>query len=814
MLKNYLTTALRNLNRNRIHTFINLMGLALSLACCIVIYILVRYEYSFDHFVPDRENIYRIVTHTYNPDGIDYRGAVCFPMAEALRNEVAGVAYAAELYMDHNATIKVIDEEGQTKLFEERSMAYSENELLHIFDFPVLAGNPQKLLQQPDEAVLTRSLAEKMFGNISLSDIVGQTVSVNQANYQVSGILEDIPRNSSVYCTILLPFQVFQRAHPGWSSSWSNVPGQNNAFVKLDKGVSASRLEAQLISLPQKYLNEELAHRRSFHTQALADIHTDPTYGGTLYATPKALLITLVTMGGIILITACINFINMATAQAMKRAKEIGIRKTMGSSQWQITWQFVGETCIIVLLATLTGAGLAEYFLGNINKYLEAFSEFVVFNLSADYTLFFFLLGIIVVVTLGAGWYPAHIMAAYKPVVALKQSLTGQNAGFAGRFSLRKTLVIVQFAISQLLIIGTLVVTLQLQHFRQLDVGFAKEQVLNIEMNMAMPADALQDTEAFRHKLMAQASVAHVAFYSNPPTSVGNNFVTFYKKSASNAEKYTIMEKSVDEHYLDLFEIRLLAGRKLHLSDHHSDNTHQYNILMNETALRMLGYERPEEALGEVVVLNDDDATIVGVIGDFANTSLQHATKPCYLHYGDKIYYAGVKLTGQNTSESLSMIRNIWQTIYPDHLYRAKFIDEYIAILYVLEDAMYQLVRLASVLAIAIGCMGLYGLVSYLSLHRRKEIGIRKTPGASAQQIIYLFSKEFTWLVVAGFLVSAPLGYFTMQKWLTSFAYRIDMHWWYFALALLVTICIAWITVGYKSVSAALANPADSLKDE
>ncbi|WKN32147.1 ABC transporter permease [Porifericola rhodea] len=813
MLNNHIKTALRSLNRNRLSTVINILGLAISLACCIVFYVLIRYEYSFDKSVPDGERIFRVVTHTNTSDQLNYKGAVCFPMSEALRNEATAIELAANIFMDQTAVIKLIDKAGNSKLFDERSMAYAENDLLQIFNLPVLFGNPQRLLQQPDEVVLTHSLAKKFYGNTSLAQVIGDIITINQSDYQISGIIEDIPANSNIYFTMLLPFKVVEQENPTWSNNWNFTPGHANTFIKLKKEGAEKQLESQLATFPQKYLKEDFADSRSFHLQPLANIHTDTKYGGTLYAAPKSLLLVLITIGAVILITACVNFINLATAQAANRAKEVGIRKTMGSSKWQIIWQFMLETGITVLLATLIGVGIAELFLVQIRDYFLNFSDFMVFNFSPDFTLFFFLLAVFLVITLGAGLYPARFMAAYPPAIALKQSLSDKRTSLASSISLRKALIIAQITISQVLIICTLIIIVQLSFFQQSDLGFEKEQVLNINMNLDMPVDDLSKIEVFRHELMSQNSVSEVSFYSNPPTSIGNNIVGFDKPSNEGKKRFSIIKKSVDASYLDLFEIQLLAGRKLEPFDHHADSVHQYNILVNETTIKMLGYESPEAALGEVIALQYDDATIVGVVADFANSSLKKETQACYLHYGDNIYFAGIKLEGRNAKEALAAIHQIWQDLYPDHVYRAKFLDEYMAIIYTLEDLLYKVASFGSILAIFIGCIGLYGLVDYLSFYRRKEIGIRKTFGASVQQIVRIFMKEFTWLVIVGFILSAPLAYFVMQKWLSSFAYQVEIEVWYFAAALILSITIALFTVGYKSVKAALVNPHDILRE-
>jgi len=813
MLKNYLITTLRSFARNRVSTFINVAGLALGTACCIFVYVLVKHEYSFDNFHTKADRIYRVVQQRKAPEGMRFEGAICFPMASALRNDFPDLLTSA-VYASNYALVKVHTSSGMPRLFEENEAVYADEYFLDVFDHTLLAGRRENLLNTPYEVILTRRSADKYFGKAyqnAYDQLIDQPITINKEEYRISGIVEDPPRNTNVPFSMLISFKSFEKQRPQWVKDWNSNFSSSFAFVVLPKDYPPMELEAQLPAFEEKYLTKELAKAITYLLQPLADIHTNETYGQTgYYDTPQVLMIAFILMAVIILATACINFINLATAQAVKRAKEIGIRKTLGSLKRQIMVQFMGETLLLTLLGIGIAIVLADVFLTAFNQYL---SPFVELGLHMDISIILFLLLLALGVTLLAGYYPSHILARYRPTEALKQSFSNKNTGFAGKFSLRKTLIVLQFSISQLLLIGTIVVSLQMKYFREQDLGYSKEGVITV----TMPGDEESKREILRNALTAQAAITNVTFNSGPPTSMSNAGTTFYGKEKGDTEKYGIERKYVDHHYLDVFGIQLLAGRNLRQEDKLllTDSIHAYNALFNEKAIQIMGYEQPEEAIGQVAMIDGDEVTIVGVVANFYNISLHHEIQPCFLFYGTNwIAQAGVKMNMQNAKSTLAFIQETWQNLYPEEFYEFYFMDDYLYELYIVEDLMFQAFRIFAVLSIFIGCMGLYGLVSFLSLQRRKEIGIRKVLGASVVHIVYLFSKEFTLLVVLAFIIAAPLGYFAMKAWLETFANRIDLSLVYFIVALLASVGIAWLTVGYKSVRAAMSNPVESLKDE
>jgi ABC-type antimicrobial peptide transport system permease subunit len=818
MLRSYFAIAFRNLFRNKVNTVINVTGLAASIACCLFIYVLVHHENSFDSFHSKAHRIYRVVTDNKGTKGDWHAGYVTFALAKALRNDFPQLETVTQVYTNNSAVVQIPTPGKGRKLFEENEMTYADAGFLKTFDYELLAGSPTGLLTHPDEVVLTRQLSIRYFGKEYASrynELIGKTILVNGATYRVSGILNDVPRNTNVAFRMLLPFQVFEKQNQNVMDSWENTYSESYVFVTLPENVSAQGIDKALIPFKHKYLKSETASRQTFRLQPLTQVHTDETYGGTFYATPRILIIAFLTMGIIVLLTACINFINLATAQSVKRAKEIGIRKTLGGRQWQLVLQFMSETFLLILLASGVAILLARQFIDVFNQYLYA-AIGLDLGLHLDNTVIYFMVGLGLLITLFAGYYPAKVMAGFAPIQALKQTITSRNTGFAGGFSLRKILVVTQFTVSQMLIIGTIVVATQMRLFRTQDLGYTKEGILTIPV----PENDAQKLAVFRNQVIGLAGVENVSFSSGPPTSASNSFGAFRPLASPESDNLDIERKFADPHYLPTYNIPLLAGRNLRDDDRIQlkDSANRYNILLNQKAVRALGYQEPAQALGQTILVNNQDqATIVGVVDDFFNVTLQREIQPCLLFYGTNwVAMASVRLKTNTNASTLLAIQKSWESRFPDQIYKAMGLEDYFRsrAFYVMEDIMYQAFKIFAGLSILIGCLGLYGLVSFLALQRQKEIGIRKVLGASVSGIVYLFSKEFVWLVLLAFLLAAPLGFIAMKSWLETFAHRIDLHAGYFALAFVLSMLIAGITVSFQAIKAAMANPVKSLRTE
>jgi ABC-type lipoprotein release transport system permease subunit len=815
MIKRYISPSLKQLFKSKVNTIINVAGLSVSIACCIFVYVFVKHEYSFDDFHSRKDRIYRMVFEEKKENQTEYNGTVPFPFAKALRNDFPQLETVTQVYVNNKALISIPATDGTQQLFEDAQMTYADEFFFKTFDFKRIAGSSH-LLQRPDEVVLTRSLVDKFYGkpaNRDYSSFINKTIVINKNNYRITAVLEDIPRNSNLACHLFLPYKVFEKNNPAMVSKWKDLYSESYTFVTLPYHYSAVQFEAALVAFKNKYIEASIAKHHVYHAQPLAEVHSDATYGGTYYSTPAILILAFVLMAAIVLLTSCINFINLATVQAFKRAKEVGIRKTLGSGKGEIIFRFMTETFLLITIASIIAVFLGDYFLRAFSNYLLFIVEL---NLHTDYTVIIFLILLGLLITLLAGYYPAKVMSSFRPVQALKHAVTAKKTGFSGGFSLRKALVITQFTVSQLLIIGTIVVATQMDYFYSRDMGYRKEGILTVQV----PENDAQKMEQFRNTLMTMPAVKQVSFSSGPPTSAGNGFSTIRKTEAPSTTNINTERKFVDPAYLETFEIQLLAGRNLQPSDRVflTDSTLEYNVLLNNKAILALGFKTPYEALGQQMIVGEKErATIVGVTDDFFNVSLQRHITPCLLFYATNwVDMASIQMENTASPQTMAAIESGWKTAFPGHIYQSMTLEYYMKhkAFYVIEDIMYQGFKVFVFIALLIGCLGLYGLVSFLALQRQKEIGIRKVLGSSVKGIVFLFSKEFAWMVVISFVIAAPLGYLAMQSWLQTFANRIELSSWYFILALLLSLLIAGFTVGGQAVKAAIANPVKSLKAE
>ncbi|GAB2699163.1 ABC transporter permease [Mucilaginibacter koreensis] len=817
MFTNYLTTIFRNLLRNKISTLINVTGLAVSLACCIFVYAFLRHENSFDSNQPNASRTYRMVGDLQTAQGTEHQGWVHFPLGQALRNDFPQVENVTQIYAEGSAIIAV-NKTGNKNLFEQKGLVYADENFLKMFRHPLLAGTYNHLLTHPDEVILTKTVADKVFGGRDKNNytrLLDKTITVNKNTYRISGIMDNIPANTNVPFKVLLPYSAFLNSHPGIGHDWKSLWGSSFVFITLPQGADVAAINKQLVAFKNKYFEPATAKKFTYHLQPLNEVHTNEMYEGTSYATPKVLVIAFITMGIIVLLTACINFINLATAQAVKRAKEIGIRKTLGSSRSALMIRFMSETFVLVLFASTIGLLLANYALHAFNSYLI---NIIDLGLSIDYTVIYFLAAIIVLTSVLAGYYPAKIMSGYQPVQALKNTLSSTKSGFASKFSLRKILVVTQFTISQLLIIGTLVIASQMQYFQKMDLGYRKSGMMVLDV----PENNSQQLEVMRNQLLKLPAVQDVSFSSTPPTSNVQSTVEFSPISGATSEKMSMERKHVDDHYIPVYHIKLMAGRNLQPSDKlmPKDTSGRYNALVNQKALQALGIKDPQQAIGQTIMINQKEkATIIGVTADFFNVPVKHEVTPCMLFYSTGwVGIANVQFkTSQTVSKStLNAVQQIWQQTFPDHVFKGYNIDTFLKhqAFYVIEDVMYQAFKIFVALSVFIGCLGLYGLISYLALQRQKEIGIRKVLGSSVNSIVLMFSKEFAWLVFFGFMIAAPLAYLAMSTWLESFAHRIALSPAYFAGAFFISLIIAGFTISFQMLNAALANPIRSLKAE
>jgi len=800
MIVNYVKTSLRKFRRTKTHTLINVVGLTLGFLCALIIFQKVRYELSFDQHHTDVERIYRIV-HEDNEFGeTDYHRGIQYPFAEAFRNDFPEVPHVALIDRNFSAPVITIrDGNDQIKRFkEEESIAFVDTNYFAIFLIDWVYGNPETAFAQPFSAVLSETLAQKYFGQ---TNAIGQTLSFNNAfELTVTGIIQDPPPNTALPLKMLMSHNLGEE-HNRITDNWGSVSSSVQNYIKLAPGTSPSNIDRRLHDFLAKYRSEDVASRTRYFLQPLSEMHFDTRFGsdGTSGNVGKETLWILSLVGLFLLLTACINFVNLNTVLVFKRAREVGVRKVLGGTPGQIMAYFMTETALATLIALILGLILAPPIVELTRSFLG--ENFTVNALEDPILLIFALLAAIVLSAL-SGLYPAYLLSRVRPTEAMR-SATGQKPG--AYLSLRRTLVVLQFAISQALIITTFAAVFQMRYLADVPLGYNTEAV--VEFAIPVREDATLRT--LENELLRSADIQSVTFSNSGATSNstwGSNF--YYYLGEERLENNTQV-KLVDTDYIDTYQMTLLAGENFIPSD----STTTY--IVNEALVRIMGLTEASEAVGIRIETWGIEGVIVGVLKDFNTNSLHEEIAPTVLRPTLSFAYIGAARVNTNQlSDALATIETAWQSAFPEYVFEYEFLDDTIKEFYESEASMQLLIQSFAFVAILIGCIGLFGLISYTTSQRAKEVGIRKVLGASTGTIVTLFTREFVVLVLIGFMVSVPAAYFLISKWLEEFAYRIDVGPGLFAIGFFTSLVIALGTVALKTFRAATANPVDAIRAE
>jgi len=802
MFKNYLKTAFRNLKRNKSYALINVLGLAVGMGASLLIFLIIQYETSFDNFHKKRSSIYRVGTEFHNQDGVSYSDGISFPVGPALRVDFPQIKEVASIFRNGNQVTIEQDDKQQKKLNED-NFYYAEPEFFSMFDFGWLIGNPKSSLKNPNDAVLTQATAEKYFGDWKLA--IGKTFKYdNKTVYKVTGILKDVPANSDFPLDVVVSYSALKNTFVNNNlNDWVSTFGAAYTFVVLPPELSKGKFNALLKGFAKKHKPSEYA-KDAYVAQPLSEIHYDDRFGNFRGHTFSHSLITALALIGIFLILiACVNFINLATAQAVNRSREVGVRKVLGSNRAQLAFQFLGETAIITVAAVAIAIGMARFALPFLNRLLETK---MTMNVILDLWLVIFILVTMVIVTILSGLYPAIILSGFNPITALKSKITSR---MIGGISLRRVLVVLQFAIAQVLIIGMLIVVSQMNFFRNASLGFDKAAIINVPM----PGDSISKTKVdyVRNQLLANNNIINASFSFGSPSAEGNWNSDFKFDHAAKSTDFSANLKWADPNYFKTYNIRFVAGRPYYPSDTVRE------FVVNETLLRKLGVRNPQDAIGKQIDFWNGGkvANIVGVIRDFNSYSLREPMAPVVLSTWKDVYQTiNIKIKPGTERSVLPFVEKLWNQSFPDYVYQYQFLDDTIRNFYKQENQLSILYKIFAAIAIFISCLGLYGLVSFMAVQRTKEVGIRKVLGASASHIVYLMSKEFTLLILVAFILAAPVAYYIMHKWLQNYTYRIPLSVSIFLMAMVGSIIIAWITVGQRAIKTAVANPVKSLRTE
>ena len=801
MLTSYLKTAFRNLLRNREHFFVNMTGLVVGFSAFLLIFVVLAYVQSYDGFHTRKDRIFRLTRESKSTAAKEYGAGIPFPMANALRTGYSQIETTAGIHSEPDVQVIIPESNAVTgkKFREAKGVFFAEPQFFQIFDFKMLEGNASNALKEPNTALLTRDFAIRYFGDWKTA--AGKTIKVMDQNVTVTGILENPPANTDFPLGVVVSLSTFPSMGIDMNN-WVGISDDHYCFLLLKPGITKEQIESQLPDFISAHVPPSYAGY-FLKLQPLNEMHFDKRFGNYNNRTfSKDLIATLRMIGIFLLIIACVNFINLTTANAINRSKEVGVRKVLGSSRQQLLLQFFGEagiTCLLAMTAALIVSLISISFLNNLLDLQMSWSTLL------NFRFFMFVLLALIIVTILSGFYPALILSGFNPMNALKSVVKSETTG---GMTLRRGLVILQFAIAQVLIIGTLVIISQMSYFNNADMGFNKHAVVTARF----PRDSASQSkiDVIRNLLQREKGIKDVSFSMYAPTGNGG-WATDLRLSTNHTDKIDLIVnmKPADTAYFRVYNFHLLAGRVYFSSDTAQE------FVVNETLLKKLELGSPEEAIGKRINVMHKLCPIVGVVKDFHTKSLREPISPIIMTNGKSNYgLANIKIAPDRLKESISTIESVWNEIYPDYVFSYSFIDQTIADYYKQETQLALLFRIFAGIAILISCLGVYGLVSFMVVRRRKEIGIRKILGAPVGNIVILLTKEFTMLIIIAFSIAAPLAWWFMQEWLQQYSFRINLGIGFFITTLMLSVLIAWLTVGHSTIKAAFANPLRNLRSE
>lgn len=808
MLRNYIITAYRNLSRNKVYALLNVLGLALGIGCSIVIFKVVRYELSYDRHQVNYDRIYRIVSEDIYPDRTDYGQGVPHPLAAALKEEFPEVLGSVNAHLEFGQINTLKNGEIDKKFMFDGKLLFTKPEYFELFPTQWLAGDASNALKNPNTAVITASVLKKFYDlePAQAGQVLGEQISYeNQVVFDIVGVIVDPPENTNFPFEVYLEYEAQKvvNVYYGEGKRWNSVSSNTNAYFLVGEDFDPDALDKKLIDFVEKYHGEGESEGDRYHPQALSDIHYSKRYSNFVNTVSKESLYALGVIALFLVLTACINFINLATAQAANRSKEIGIRKAIGSMSSQIVAQFFSEIFLITLIAALISLAIGELLF----IHLE---DVIGYRLSllplTDIPTLLFILALLVSVTFFSGAYPSLLLSRMNTVMALKNKITSKN--HSGGFSLRKGLVVCQFAISQFMIVGTLIITAQMDYFLNKDLGFSRDA----KIITYLPERDGVKRERFKEMMLQSSAIKDITFSLSAPLGNSDSYSNFNYEPLNSEEQYHGNFKTVDARFMEYYEIQLLAGRGLR-----KDDTTDVAVI-NEKIADLMGYkDRYGEVIGQKLSSGfKGPKTVIGVMKNFHSSSLRDDLDFVLLVHDPEFFYEiSFKIASQtNYQDALDHFNNAWETVYPEYVKEWNFYDKQLAASYEDERRVSSLMRLFSIIAIVIGCIGLYGLISFIALNRMKEIGVRKVLGASVTNILTIYSKEIVLLLATAFVIAGPASYYLMSFWLEDFTYSISITPFFFVISFFLSLIIALLTISHRTISSAYMDPARTLKDE
>jgi putative ABC transport system permease protein len=793
MFKNYIKTSLRNIRKHKIFSFINIAGLAVGMTCCLFIFLWVKNELSYDRFHRNSDRTYRVIAEYFTEGSSDIFTGTPAPLAQALTDEFPQVEQAVRL--EEYSDIRLSYEDKQ--FWGNRAFLTDPN-FFEVFSFPLIEGDPQTALKDTNSIVITEEIAHKCFGEGEALGRVLTLGSRNPSDYKVTGVLKNIPKNSHLQFDFLLSFSIIQY-NLAWNC-WNYM-----TYVML----SSPGLEKELEKKSPDFLSERGEPNYKLHFQPLTQIHLHSNFRGDFETNGKIAHVYLFSaMAVMLLLLAGINFINLCTARSAIRQKEVGVRKVVGASRLQLIKQFIGESVLLSLLAFLLSIVLMKLFLPYFNSFLK---QNLNFSLSQDLSFLLFMTVLALVVGLLSGIYPAYIISAFHPKETMSGSITGKSTRH--KALLRKFLVVTQFAISILFITSSILIRNQLHYMANMDLGYKKEQIVILPFEKVMPIYKGQELsmrqETYKNEILQNAAVTDATFSSYSLNRYcAHQSVWWEGKSPEDVPMDWI---TVDYDFFKTLQIEFLEGRAFS-REFSTDESSAY--ILNESAAKKIGELQAVGHKFQIPGPYENKGTVIGVVRNFHYKSLHNEIHPLVITLGRNQYYMLARINPENITATLAYMKNKWNELFPGQSFEYSFLDEGFGHVYRNEILMGKVFNTIAGLAIFIAALGLFGLVSFVTERRTKEIGIRKVLGASISRIAVLIAKESTGCILLANLIAWPIAWYIMRRWFQNFAYRAPIGLWPFILSGGLVIFVALVTMGVQILKAVSANPVDALRYE
>jgi putative ABC transport system permease protein len=786
MFINYLKIAFRNLRRHKAFSIINIAGLGIGMTCSIFIMLWVRDELSYDNFHPKGDQIFRLTCNAG-----DFKAAVTpSGMAAGLESEMPVIKAAVRISKNTGVLLEVDNHK-----FQEKRLMYADSNFLDVFNFPLIKGNSKTALQQPDGILITEAMAMKYFGN---KDPLGKVIRMNNSdNYKVTGVLANIPSNSHLQFDFIISMIAIE------SSNLANRPWDSfnyYTYLMLDKNANTSPsglaiLNAEIDKIYKKHIPEI---KIDFHLQPIKSIHLSPGLQIDQPGLGNRQYVNIFFLVAIfILIVACINFMNLATARSARRAKEVGLRKVVGAERYQIIGQFLGESIFISVLSFLMAILLVWALLPAFNKMAD--KSFSLHHVNP--VLLTTLLGLALVTGLVSGIYPAIYLSGFKPAKVLK----GKLKSMGGNLVFRNTLVVVQFVVSIVLLVGTAVVYRQLNFIKNMNLGYEQKNLIYVRMT----GELWNKISAIKTELKQHPQTSDYSMVSDLPTTLVTGTINIDWEGKDPKSQIVFPSMDVDENFFNVFQMKMLSGRGFSPA-FKADSS---NYVVNETSAKIMGMS-VKNIVGKPLSFGKTKGTIIGVVKNFNFKSIHQSIEPLIIRLNKYGGYIFVRCKVANTEETIKQLQKVCEDLNPGYPFEYAFLDEDLSNLYKGEQRIGSLFNVFAILAIFISCLGLYGLSAFIAEQRTKEIGVRKVLGASVVHIVYLLSSNFTRVILIAIVIAVPLSWYMIHQWLQGFAYHIDIGWGIFAVGAFTALFIAWCTVSFESFKSAVSNPVKSLRSE